>query len=82
MVAAEMRRLRKACSVLRLRLGQELVAGQHPTGEEGRGTGTGLTGTPCPEKLQQEYRSLLVLEGLQAMANQCLQRLQELRTGE
>lgn len=79
-VAAEMRCLRKACSVLRLRLGQELVAGQHPAGEEGRGAGTGLTGTPCPEKLQQEYRSLLVLEGLRAMANQCLQRLQELRT--
>ena len=35
-----------------------------------------------PEDWTQEYRSLLTLEGLQALAGQCLHRLQELRSGE
>lgn len=30
----------------------------------------------------QEYRCLLTLEGLQAIVEQCLHRLQELQTGE
>lgn len=38
-----------------------------------------------PKDWTQEYRSLLTLEGLQALAGQCLHRLQELqelRSGE
>ena len=35
-----------------------------------------------PKDWMQEYRSLLTLEGLQALAGQCLRRLQELRSGE
>ncbi|XP_077839615.1 tubulin epsilon and delta complex protein 2 isoform X1 [Macaca mulatta] len=58
-VEAEARRLRKACSLLRLRVREELSA--------------------APMDWMQEYRCLLMLEGLQAMVGQCLQRLQELR---
>lgn len=35
-----------------------------------------------PKDWMQEYRSLLTLEGLQALAEQCLHGLQELRSGE
>ncbi|XP_015094741.2 tubulin epsilon and delta complex protein 2 isoform X2 [Vicugna pacos] len=59
-VEAEVGRLQKACSLLRLRMGEELTAD--------------------PKDWMQEYRCLLTLEGLQALAGQCLHRLQELRT--
>uniref|UniRef100_A0A8C6DFG3 Tubulin epsilon and delta complex 2 n=1 Tax=Moschus moschiferus TaxID=68415 RepID=A0A8C6DFG3_MOSMO len=55
--AAEVRRLQKACSLLRLRMREELMAD--------------------PKDWTQEYRSLLTLEGLQALVGQCLHRLQE-----
>ncbi|XP_037363998.1 tubulin epsilon and delta complex protein 2 [Talpa occidentalis] len=58
-VQAEVGRLQKACSLLKLRMREELVAD--------------------PADWTQEYRSLLTLEGLQALAGQCLHRLQELR---
>lgn len=35
-----------------------------------------------PADCMQEYRCLLTLEGLQAITEQCLHRLQELRAGE
>lgn len=57
---AEVGRLQKACSMLRLRMREELTAD--------------------PKDWMQEYRSLLTLEGLQALAGQCLHRLQELRS--
>ncbi|XP_014649031.1 PREDICTED: uncharacterized protein C16orf59 homolog isoform X1 [Ceratotherium simum simum] len=57
-VEREVGRLRKACSLLRLRMGEELTAD--------------------PKDWMQEYRCLLTLEGLQAIAGQCLHRLQEL----
>ncbi|ELR62951.1 hypothetical protein M91_18808, partial [Bos mutus] len=57
--AAEVGRLQKACSMLRLRMREELTAD--------------------PKDWTQEYRSLLTLEGLQALAGQCLHRLQELQ---
>ncbi|KAF5917585.1 hypothetical protein HPG69_000048, partial [Diceros bicornis minor] len=58
-VEREVGRLRKACSLLRLRMGEELTAD--------------------PKDWMQEYHCLLTLEGLQAIAGQCLHRLQELR---
>ncbi|XP_014704484.1 tubulin epsilon and delta complex protein 2 isoform X1 [Equus asinus] len=58
-VEAEVGRLRKACSLLRQRMGEELTAD--------------------PVDWMQEYHCLLTLEGLQAIAGQCLHRLQELR---
>ncbi|XP_036776464.2 tubulin epsilon and delta complex protein 2 isoform X7 [Manis pentadactyla] len=58
-VEAEVGRLRTACWLLRLRMGEELAAD--------------------PRDWMQEYRCLLTLEGLQAIAGQCLHRLQELR---
>ncbi|XP_017531517.3 tubulin epsilon and delta complex protein 2 isoform X1 [Manis javanica] len=58
-VEAEVGRLRRACWLLRLRMGEELAAD--------------------PGDWMQEYRCLLTLEGLQAIAGQCLHRLQELR---
>ncbi|XP_043311274.1 tubulin epsilon and delta complex protein 2 isoform X1 [Cervus canadensis] len=58
--SAEVGRLQKACSLLRLRMREELTAD--------------------PKDWMQEYRSLLTLEGLQALAEQCLHGLQELRS--
>ncbi|XP_007937861.1 tubulin epsilon and delta complex protein 2 [Orycteropus afer afer] len=55
----ELGRLRQACSLLRLRMRNELEA--------------------APADPVQAYRSLLTLEGLQAMVGRCLHRLQELR---
>ena len=36
----------------------------------------------APTDWTQEYRCLLVLEGLQAIVGQCLHRIQALQTGE
>ncbi|XP_039102808.1 tubulin epsilon and delta complex protein 2 [Hyaena hyaena] len=58
-VDAEVRLLRKACSLLRQRMEEALSAE--------------------PADHMQEYRCLLTLEGLQAITEQCLHRLQELR---
>ncbi|XP_045397166.1 tubulin epsilon and delta complex protein 2 isoform X1 [Lemur catta] len=57
-VEAEVGHLQEACSLLRLRMREELSA--------------------APTDWMQEYRCLLTLEGLQAVARQCLHRLQEL----
>ncbi|XP_037669808.1 tubulin epsilon and delta complex protein 2 isoform X3 [Choloepus didactylus] len=58
-VEAELGRLQEACSLLRLRMEEEVAA--------------------APVDWKQELRCLFTLEGLQALAGQCLCRLQELR---
>ncbi|KAK2097328.1 hypothetical protein P7K49_022779 [Saguinus oedipus] len=94
-VEAETGRLWKACSMLRLRMREELSAGAWSWAcrEECGGRVQGgfpdchglhlpLLTSAAPTDWMQEYRCLLTLEGLQAMVGQCLHRLQELRAGE
>ncbi|XP_058142591.1 tubulin epsilon and delta complex protein 2 isoform X2 [Dasypus novemcinctus] len=88
---AEVRRLQKACWLLRLRMQEEVAAGQERGGGHGRKRGGPgwLGGQPAPQPTplphaaptdwKQELRCLLTLEGLQAMVGQCLHRLQELQ---
>ncbi|XP_057631240.1 tubulin epsilon and delta complex protein 2 isoform X2 [Chionomys nivalis] len=59
-VEAHAQSLRKACTLLRLRMQKALSA--------------------APTDWTQEYRCLLVLEGLQAVVGQCLHRIQVLQT--
>lgn len=74
--------------MLRLRLAQELATGQSPggvgdAGPVGDWQGPSVLPDPTgPEEPRQEYRRLLMLEGLQHAAGQCLRRLEELRAGE
>ncbi|KAL0617243.1 Tubulin epsilon and delta complex protein 2 [Plecturocebus cupreus] len=92
-VEAETGRLWKACSLLRLRMREELSAGAWVLGLSQEECGGRVQGgfpnchgphlpsltSAAPTDWMQEYRCLLMLEGLQAMVGQCLHRLQELR---
>lgn len=87
----ETQRLQKACALLRRRMQEELSAGQPRLG---LGEGVSRAGCrnsmdaaspPCcvaPVDWMQEYQCLLILEGLQTMAQQYLHKVQELCTGK
>lgn len=91
-VEAEVGRLWKTCLLLRQRMEAELAAGQwaliQVSGWGGKDCRMAWTRPVLPHSFvditdcMQEYRCLLTLEGLQAIVEQCLHRLQELRAGE
>ncbi|XP_034526459.1 tubulin epsilon and delta complex protein 2 isoform X2 [Ailuropoda melanoleuca] len=86
-VEAEVGLLRKACSLLRQRMEEELSAGERAlvcvSGQGGLRDWRTWPALPHfrvePADWMQEYHCLLTLEGLQALTGQCIHRMQELR---